>query len=493
MVVVIPSAIQRAGADGLRTATPRERTFLLGFPALSGPYSTSRITSTIRKDAANHPFYSDPIQPLDHVGTISNVIAPPYDVIDPELQDQLYKLHPANVIRIILNRPEPGDTGDEKYERAAKFVEQWVGEGVLKRDEHPAYYVYHQRFEVDGQTFNRRGFMGRVRLQRFGEGNIYPHEETHPKAKVDRLKLTTATKQNNSQIFGLYPDSDNEVITLLDAATAGVTPVEATDHLGVTHVLWPVTDPDVASKVSVLMENKPMFVADGHHRYETACNYRDQLIEQTGGIAEDHPANYVMTMLVGMSDPGMIVLPTHRLVRGTPKFTSDEIIAKVSAAFDCEKLPGGVDAAEQAWARMEAAGEQGLIALFAVGDQTWVLCRASAGAAAKMQEVASEQSDDWQALGVSLLHRLLIDNLLECKGHPKPTYVHEVSETIEGLKGQGSQAESDSDEPYTLAALVMPASLDHIEAISLHKERMPAKSTYFFPKLLSGLTFNPLA
>ncbi len=430
---------------------------------------------------------------LDHVGSLSDVIAPPYDVIDPELQDQLYKRHPANVIRVILNRAEPGDRGDEKYQRAAKFVQQWISEGVLKREDVPAYYVYHQRFEHDGKTFNRRGFMGRVRLQRFGEGNIYPHEETHPKAKVDRLKLTNATKQNNSQIFGLYPDPENEVISLLDAATAGVTPIEATDHLGVQHILWPVTDEAVAAKVTALMADKPMFVADGHHRYETACNYRDQLIEESGPLPADHPANFVMTMLVGMSDPGMIVLPTHRLLRGTPKFSSDQIVEKLSAAFRCEKLAGGVAAANQAWSKMEAADDQGLMAVYASADDTWVLCQAADGAVEKMKELAGDQSEDWRGLGVSLLHRLVIDELLGCKGHPKPTYVHEVSETIEGLKGEGSHAESDSDEPYTLAALVMPAKLQHVEAISLHKERMPAKSTYFYPKLLSGLTFNPLA
>jgi uncharacterized protein (DUF1015 family) len=430
---------------------------------------------------------------LDHVGSISDVVAPPYDVIDPELQDQLYKRHPANVIRVILNRVEPGDSGDEKYQRAAKFVQQWISEGVLEREVSPAYYVYHQQFEHDGKTFNRRGFMGRVRLQRFGEGNIYPHEETHPKAKVDRLKLTNATKQNNSQIFGLYPDPENEVITLLDSATSGVTPIEAVDHLGVRHLLWPVTDESVAAKVNQLMADKPMFVADGHHRYETACNYRDQLIEQSGPLPSDHPANFVMTMLVGMSDPGMIVLPTHRLFRGTPKFSSDEIAAKLEGAFSCEKLPGGLDAAAEAWSKMESANQQGLMALYGATDQTWMLCRATDAAAEKMKTLASQHSDDWRGLGVSLLHRLVIDDLLGCQGHPKPTYVHEVSETIEGLKGYGSHAESDSDEPYTLAALVMPATLEHVEAISLHKERMPAKSTYFYPKLLSGLTFNPLA
>jgi uncharacterized protein (DUF1015 family) len=430
---------------------------------------------------------------LNHVGSISDVIAPPYDVIDPELQDQLYKRHPANVIRIILNRAEPGDADDERYQRAAKFVDQWKSEGVLKLEDQPAYYVYHQKFDHDGGTINRRGFMGRVRLQPFGEGNIYPHEETHPKAKVDRLKLTTATRQNNSQIFGLYPDSENEVIALLDQATEGITPIEATDHLGVLHRLWPVTDPAITSTVSTLMADRPMFVADGHHRYETACNYRQQLMDQTGGLADDHPANFVMTMLVGMSDPGMIVLPTHRLLRGTTRFAASEIVSRLGDAFECTLIDGGLEAAGTVWSQMESEDEQGLIGLFAVQDETWVTCRATAAADARIKELAGDQSDDWCKLGVSLLHRLVIDNLLGCAGHPKPTYVHDVGELVEGMRGEGSQAESDGDEPYSLAALVMPAKLAHVEAISLNKERMPAKSTYFYPKLLSGLTFNPLA
>ena len=430
---------------------------------------------------------------LDHIGNLSDVIAPPYDVIDPQLQDELYEKHAANVIRIILNREEPGDEADQKYQRAARFVDQWTSEGVLMREDKPAYYVYHQQFEHEGTLINRRGFMGRVRLQPFGEGNIYPHEETHPKAKVDRLKLTTATRQNNSQIFGLYPDPENEVITLLDAATEGVTPIESTDHLGVKHILWPVTDESVAAQVSELMESRPMFVADGHHRYETACNYRNQVIEEAGGIAEDHPANFVMTMLVGMSDPGMIVLPTHRLLRGTPKFAAEDIISRLDGTFACEVVDGGLDAAEKVWSTMESADSQGMIGLYAVTDQKWVLCKALEGAGARMEELAASQSQDWRDLGVSLLHRLVIDDLLGCQGHPKPTYVHEVSEVVDGMRGEGSQAESDSDEPYTLAALVMPAKLEHVEAISLLKERMPAKSTYFYPKLLSGLTFNPLA
>ncbi len=430
---------------------------------------------------------------LNHIGSLSDVIAPPYDVIDPQLQDQLYRKHPANVVRIILNRSEPGDAEDEKYVRAAKFVTQWKSEGVLRQDETCAYYVYHQTFAIEGQTFIRRGFVARVRIQPFGEGDIYPHEETHPKAKVDRLKLTQATKQNNSQIFGLYPDPQNEIISLLDAATVGVEPVEAIDHLDVKHELWPVTDAGVIQRVSQLMQDKPMFVADGHHRYETAANYRDQIIAEDGALPSDHPANFVMTVLVGMSDPGMIVLPTHRLLRGTERFSSAEITARLAGCFDCEIVAGGLDGANAVWSSMQSADDQGLIGLYACKDDTWVLCKANDGAAEKMQSLAPGQSKDWQCLGVSLLHRLVIDELLQCEGHPKPTYVHDVSEVLRGMRGEGSQAESDSDEPYTLAALVMPAKLEHVEAISLHKERMPAKSTYFYPKLLSGLTFNPLA
>ena len=431
---------------------------------------------------------------VSRVGDLSNVVAPPYDVIDPAMQAELYDKHPANVTRVILNRPEPGDSGDEKYDRAAGFVRNWTDQGVLKRDDRPALYVYYQTFELDGQEVTRRGFQARVRAVPFGEGNIYPHEETHPKAKVDRLKLTTATRQNNSQIFGLYPDPDNAVIDRLDVAKEGCETVEAVDHLGVRHQMWVVDDPAVVGEVTAMMADKPMFVADGHHRYETACNYRGQVASEHGGnLPADHPANFVMTMLVGMSDPGMLVLPTHRLLRGTKSFQSAEVVAALADTFDCETLGGGLDAATNAWDQIETKDDQGTLAIYAAGDDTWVLASANDGAAAAMKKLAANRSEDWRGLGVSLLHRLVIDDRLGLAGHAKPTYVHEVDEVIAGFRGEGSQAESEGDDPYTLAALVMPARLKDVEAISLHKERMPAKSTYFYPKLLSGLTFNPLA
>lgn len=429
---------------------------------------------------------------LDVVGSLSDVVAPPYDVIDPDLQDSLYRRHDANVVRVILNRPEAGDGEDSKYDRAADCFRTWQANGTLRRDPAPAFYVYNQQFDYDGQTILRRGFMGRVRLQKFGEGNIYPHEETLPKAKVDRLKLTKACRTNCSQIFGLYPDPANEAQDLLQQAAMSAPSVEATDHLGVRHSMWVVTDANVLAKVSRWMQDKPMFVADGHHRYETACNYRDFLIERDGGIADDHPANFVMTQLVSMNDPGMIVLPTHRLLRGTPRFTSDQIIERLRPAFDCQKIGSGLDAAFPVWQRMESENRQGLMALWAAGDSQWVLCDAAAGADDAMRRIAPGQSDRWRSLGVSLLHRLVIDDLLGAAGHPKPTYVHQVDEVIQGVRGEGTLSENESDEPFSLAALVMPARVSDVEAISLNRERMPAKSTYFYPKLLSGMVFHTL-
>ncbi|MCU0880441.1 MAG: DUF1015 domain-containing protein, partial [Pirellulaceae bacterium] len=217
---------------------------------------------------------------LGHVGSLSDVVTPPYDVISPAFQEELYKKHPANFIRLELNRDEPGDTEQSnKYTRAAKFLKQWRQEGVLQLDPDPALYVYHQTFEHEGRMVTRRGFMGRIRLERFGEGKIFPHEQTHSGPKADRLNLTKACKANLSQIFGLYPDPTNEAQNRLEEAIADSTPREAADHLGVIHRMWPVTDGKVLGEVAALLDPKPMFVADGHHRYETACNYRDWLAE----------------------------------------------------------------------------------------------------------------------------------------------------------------------------------------------------------------------
>jgi uncharacterized protein (DUF1015 family) len=439
---------------------------------------------------------------LGHVGSLSDVVAPPYDVIDAELLEQLYDRHPQNCTRLILGKDEPDD--DEvtnRYSRAARFLKNWLHDGVLFPEGDPAIYVYHQEFEEAGQNYTRRGFMCRTRIEPFGEGNIHPHEETHSGAKADRLKLWKSCRANMSQIFGLYPDPQNIAQQLLDQAILGVTPLEATDHLGVVHRIWPVTGVAIITKVIAAMGGKPVYIADGHHRYETACNYRDELAAEMAArgekLDEQHPANFVLMMCVSMSDPGMIVLPTHRLFRGLPAMSAAQLCERLGDAFATEPGGEGPERAPQLWEEIETEDQQSTLALYTAEDQRWTLARLADAGRAKMAQVASDHCADWQGLGVSLLHRLVVDTLLDSPNLPAPKYVRSIEETVEGLThgdtvGRDHTGQLASGGRFELAALVMPATLDHIRAISNAAERMPAKSTYFYPKLVSGLVFNPL-
>ena len=244
------------------------------------------------------------------------------------------------------------------------------------------------------------------------------------------------------------------------------------------------------------MDPKPVYIADGHHRYETACNYAQQL-RDAGEITDEHPANYVMMMCVGMNDPGMIVLPTHRLFRGLPQLSSDQLIDKLGDYFICRVAGGGSELAAAIWEEIETADEQGTLGLYTAKDQRWVVATITDAGRAKLAELAAERSEDWRALGVSILHKLVVEHLLGATELAKPMYVHDVSEVVEGIEagdtvGRDATGQQGQGGAFPLVALVMPATLAHIRAISEHGERMPAKSTYFYPKLLSGLVINPL-
>ena len=420
---------------------------------------------------------------LGHVGSLGDVVAPPYDVISPELQDELYRKHPANIVRLILNRVQPGDDdeADNRYIRAKRFLRTWQSEGVLFTEPDPALYVYHQQFTHEGTTTTRHGFMARMRLSRFGDGQVFPHEETMPGPKIDRLMLMTTCKANLSQIFGLYPDENGEAQQILDQAASRLTPVVATDHLGVVNRMWAVTDVRTIAEVAGVIGSRPVFIADGHHRYETACEYREH-VYHSGSLSPDHPANFVLMMFVAMEDPGLIVLPTHRLFRGLPAMTSQELAARLAPCFTTRPAGQGPELAPAVWEDIETGSNQGALGLFSQQDQQWLLAELPAAGRTRMAEVAKDHTPEWQALGVSLLHRLLVEDLLGGVDLPKPKYVHLVQEVVEGLQtGE-----------FPLAALVMPATVQHVRAISLGGERMPAKSTYFYPKLLSGLVINPL-
>jgi uncharacterized protein (DUF1015 family) len=418
---------------------------------------------------------------MAQVGALSDVVAPPYDVIDPALQEQLYAASPYNIIRIELNREEPGDDGaTSRYGRAARFLGDWLRQGVLSEDAAAALYLYHQTYTVEGTSHTRKGFLARVRLEPFGAGKIFPHEETLSGPKADRLAVYRATGYNPSPIFGLYPDPEAAVVRAVEAGLRDRTPLEATDHLGVQNRLWPITDARTHTVVQGLMGPRPIFIADGHHRYETGLKYRDDRAAAGAIGGPDDPANFCMMMLVGMSDPGLLILPTHRLVSGLAGLTTEMLAAALAPEFEVQARGRGAAAARAAWSAIEATGAQEMLGFGTVADDQWLTARLRSDTV--MDQLAREHSPEWRALGVSILHVLVLGKLLARAGKPTCRYVHLLDEVMADV----------ATDHCDLACLVPPAGMEHVEAIASKLEKMPPKSTYFYPKLLSGLVLNPL-
>ncbi|HCK52598.1 MAG TPA: DUF1015 domain-containing protein [Planctomycetaceae bacterium] len=414
---------------------------------------------------------------LEQVGSLADVVAPPYDVIDAVAQDRLYQQHPCNVVRLILNRAEPGDVSESaRYERAAGFLDRWQTDGVLVRDEAPSLYVYHQQFTWEGVSYDRRGFLGRIRLEEFGTGSVFPHEQTMPGPKADRLALWEHGRTCLSPVFGLYPADATSVQGPLDAACSDTPAHEVVDDDGVIHRLWAVDDAEAIAAACGALADVPVFIADGHHRYETALNYR-----------RAHPqvdaAGYTMMMMVAMNDPGLAILPTHRLISGVDGLDAVRLKELLSAHFEVSEMGEGREAARAAWTQIEATGDQGALALGTSSDHQWLLARLKDPTV--MSQLAVDRSDDWRGLGVSRLHTLLVDEILSkaySDGDVECRYVHLLDEVDEAVEGGA----------VPLAVLVAPASLEHVRTIASKLETMPPKSTFFYPKLLSGLVFYPL-
>jgi uncharacterized protein (DUF1015 family) len=420
---------------------------------------------------------------LARVGELSAVVAPPYDVIGPELERKLLDRHSANVVRVELGKEAPSDMGDDRYTRAARCLHDWKSNGTLIEESDAAIYVCHQVFEVDGLTRTRRGFMARLKLEPFGQGQVYAHEETMPGPKADRLKLYHATAMNISPVFGMYPDRENEVQESLEHAIRGRTPHEAIDHLGILSRFWPLTNPEVVSRVQGMVGPRPIFIADGHHRYETAVRYRDDR-RAAGAVPDDEsPANFCLMMCVGMSDPGLVILPTHRLVSGLSGLTSEKLRSLLADEFEIEIVGAGDAACREVWEMIEADGNQNVLGFGTVTDGKWLIARLRG--TATMDRLVPQHSPTWRGLGVSILHELVLGELLrgQFPVGPAVRYVHLIDEVLQST----STGECD------LACLVPPATMAHVEQIASTGERMPAKSTYFYPKLLTGLVFNPIA
>lgn len=421
---------------------------------------------------------------IDNISDVSEVTAPPYDVISPEQQAELYDRHEHNIIRLILNRPTVADSEtDNVYLRAAATLEAWRSSGVLVKDRFPCFYMYELEFRFKGQNRKVRGFITRVKLEDLEQGSILAHEKTLSRPKTDRLELLTACKTNLSQIYGLYSDTKKTADKIFEKTAKSAPLLEAQSEDGVRHRIFRITNKDDLERLIAMMKDKSVFIADGHHRYETALLYRDQQARERH-LASGDPVNFVMMMLVNMASEQLIILPTHRLLRGLVSSNPRLFKNRVEPYFDFLPIECREDCQKTLLRKLRAQPSTAFGIYF--GNGRCFLLRSKDRSAIESM-IDPTYSASWRQLDVTILHEALIENLLGFSSlelEPKSliNYVKDSSEAFRRV----------DDHEYQVAFLLNPTRIEQLKEVATNRERMPQKSTHFFPKLRSGLLLNPL-
>lgn len=413
------------------------------------------------------------------VGDPSEVLAPPYDTIDAEVRDALYARHPANVVRVESNRPEPGDDEDARYQRAQANLHDWLAQGLLRQDPAPSFYVLSQTFALDGgPRRTRTGFFARARLTRFGEGPILPHERTLQGPQLDRLRLLRATRAEASPIFGLYEDADHHVLAALEAAQVGP-PLVTAELAGVEHRLWRVEDPGAQDTLRSALAPKRVYLADGHLRYETALAYRDERRRQ----APTPDAEGVLMYLCAAEDPGLVALATHRVVRGAPRFDEAWLSRELPRYFTVTEAPDDLIAATAALAR---AGEEGVAFLMVGAQRRAILTLRPDAPLGEVRGLVKHPA--LRRLDVSVLHAVVLEHIIGLSAQAQLTqqslrYVEDDAEAF------GACAR---DPEVQVAFLLNPTPVSQILKVCDAGEVMPPKATHFHPSLPAGLVMYSL-
>ncbi|MFO0794439.1 MAG: DUF1015 domain-containing protein [Candidatus Brocadiaceae bacterium] len=417
---------------------------------------------------------------------IASVVTPPYDVISPQDQEGYYQKHPNNIIRIDFGKELPGDNEQSnKYTRAAEFLRNWIKEGILKREDTPAIYIYDQEFTAKDKTFVRRGFISLVKLEPFDKGHIYPHEQTLSGPKVDRLKLMQSCHANISSIFALFPDENSAIDTYLSKATTAKPELDFVDNSGVKNKLWALKDKEAVSTLSTLMKEKPLFIADGHHRYETALVYQEQTRRANGWTGGDLPLDYVMMVCVSMNNPGLQILPTHRLVRNIKNYPLDTILTSLKESFRVECIGKGGNAGEFLSVLNKETKEPVFVMYAGKEDAYYKL---QPNNAAIIESVFANNHPEWKHLDAGILHGMIIERILginAAQGNDKNAviYVKDEKEAVSQVKAGN----------YQLAFFMKPTLIGQVKEIAMKRKVMPPKSTYFYPKLITGIVINSLS
>jgi uncharacterized protein (DUF1015 family) len=408
----------------------------------------------------------------------NEVVTPPYDVIDANGQEGFYTKNPYNVIRLELGKVFPDDNEENnKYTRAAEFLREWISSGVLVHEDKPSVYLYEQEFEARGEKKIRSGFIAGVQANDYSKGEVLPHEETLPKHKADRLNLMKATLANFSPIFGLYADPGHTIETALNNAKGSQTPdAEVTDDQGVVNRLWVVSDENTVQTVVQQMTSKKIFIADGHHRYETAVNFGKEM------SAQGRPGfDYLMICLVNLYNEGLVVFPTHRVVKNIDNFDLNLLIDKLSDDFNVEEITGL--SLNEFITKLETKGQNAHAFGLYANSQYYLISLKDEN---RLDDLVLEgRSAAWRRLDVSILHTLILEKLLGIGSQQRA----DESNLVYLRDDEATKAAVDNGSAQ-LAFFMNSTRVEEVTDIATGGEKMPQKSTFFYPKVITGLVIN---
>ncbi|MBQ2676186.1 MAG: DUF1015 domain-containing protein [Clostridia bacterium] len=409
----------------------------------------------------------------ESAGKIQELVCPPYDIISEEERLAYIKTNPHNIIRLELPRE-----GEDFYKKAGEVLADFEKNDVLKTDDTDSIYVYEIGFKNGDVSMAVKGIICRVELSEFSKGIVLPHEETLSKAKVDRFNLMNATNCNFSQIYSLYMDEQRTTDTIINNATSGAADIEFVDGEGLTQRLWIIKDAAVISEICDSFKERKLYIADGHHRYETALNYRNHCRENGAKVGDS--VDYVMMMLVSMEHEGLLVLPTHRIVRDLESFDKAQILEACEEYFDIEKFDD-VSVASDELAKKYEQGKKSF-ALY-TGESGFELLTLKDESV--MKQLLPNNSAAYQQLDVNVLHILILEKLFgidkeNMANQKNLTYTKFFDEAILAVKNGSANC----------SFILNPTRVSEIRDVAGAGEKMPQKSTYFYPKLITGLVMN---
>jgi uncharacterized protein (DUF1015 family) len=418
------------------------------------------------------------------VGDLAQVVTPPYDVISEEAQARYYARSPYNSIRLELGMDEPGDTMlNNRYTRAASTYAEWRASSILQQDAVPSYYMYQQIFTHNGQTYTRTSLLARVRLESWSARVVLPHEHTMAKPKDDRLQLLRACATNFSPIMSLFDDPQGRIRRLLNLYAANPE-VQITDEANEEHRLNPITDEKQIELLQNFFSERHLYIADGHHRYETALNYREEVRETRRQLDPRDAANFVLMALTDVDDPGLLVLPTYRLLFGLSRDALSLLTSQQLTQYFTVYELGAIENAQKTLLRLAQVDATRPSFVITTTAQSWLLSLNDAGRA-RMAE--SGHSDAWNELDVAVAHTLVLESLLGLRREDITAgshirYTRDAQQALEAVRKGEAQA----------ALLLNATRVRQVCNVAKANDRMPQKSTYFYPKLITGLVLNPV-